>query len=83
VARAGFREHLDAIAGPANQHGAWVIWDAAMERILFDSQPCVHPGAHAALAGRTVTVGSASKELRMIGPYLAAQSARPHAGRRL
>jgi aspartate/methionine/tyrosine aminotransferase len=60
-------EHLDAIAGPVTRHGAWVIWDAAMERIRFDSQPRVHPGAHAALASRTITVGSASKELRMIG----------------
>jgi len=38
-----------------------------MDRIRFDSQPRVHPGAHAALAGRTIIVGSASKELRMIG----------------
>jgi len=60
-------EHLEAIAGPVNRHGAWVIWDAAMDRIRFDSQPRVHPGAHSALAGRTITVGSASKELRMIG----------------
>jgi aspartate/methionine/tyrosine aminotransferase len=60
-------EHLDAIADPVTQHGAWVIWDAAMERIRFDSQPPVHPGAHPALASRTITVGSASKELRMIG----------------
>jgi aspartate/methionine/tyrosine aminotransferase len=59
--------HLEAIAGPVNRHGAWVIWDAAMDRIRFDSQPRVHPGAHSALAGRTSTVGSASKELRMIG----------------
>ncbi len=60
-------EHLDAIAGPVGRHGAWVIWDAAMERIRFDGQPRVHPGAHPGLADRTITVGSASKELRMIG----------------
>ena len=60
-------EHLDAIAAPVNRHGAWVIWDAAMERIRFDGQPPVHPGAHPDLAARTITVGSASKELRMIG----------------
>jgi aspartate/methionine/tyrosine aminotransferase len=61
------REHLDAIAGPVNRHGAWVIYDAAMERIRFDGRPPVHPASHPALAGRTITVGSASKELRMIG----------------
>jgi aspartate/methionine/tyrosine aminotransferase len=60
-------EHLDAIADPVNRHGAWVIYDAAMERIRFDGRPPVHPGAHPALASRTITVGSASKELRMIG----------------
>ncbi len=60
-------EHLDAIAGPAESHGAWIIYDAAMERIRFDGQPPAHPGAHAGLASRTITVGSASKELRMIG----------------
>src|SRR5689334_25090387 len=38
-----------------------------MERIRFDGQPPVHPGAHPGLADRTITVGSASKELRMIG----------------
>jgi aspartate/methionine/tyrosine aminotransferase len=60
-------EHFNAIADPVNRHGAWVIWDAAMERLVFgDNQP-VHPGAHPGLASRTITVGSASKELRMIG----------------
>jgi aspartate/methionine/tyrosine aminotransferase len=60
-------EHLDAIAGPVNQHQAWVIYDAAMERIRFDGQPVTHPAAHPGLVARTITVGSASKELRMIG----------------
>jgi aspartate/methionine/tyrosine aminotransferase len=60
-------EHFDAIAGPVSRHRAWVIWDAAMERIRFDGQPPVHAGAHPGLADRTITVGSASKELRMIG----------------
>jgi aspartate/methionine/tyrosine aminotransferase len=60
-------EHFEAIADPVNRHGAWVIWDAAMERILFHDQRPAHPGAHPGLAARTITVGSASKELRMIG----------------
>jgi len=60
-------EHFDAIAGPVNRHGVWVIYDAAMERIRFDGLPVAHPGAHPDLASRTITVGSASKELRMIG----------------
>ncbi len=60
-------EHFDAIADPVNRHGAWVIWDAAMERLVFGNNRPVHPGAHPGLASRTITVGSASKELRMIG----------------
>jgi aspartate/methionine/tyrosine aminotransferase len=60
-------EHFDAIAGPVRHHGAWVIYNAAMERIRFDGQRVAHPAAHPGLAGRTITVGSASKELRMIG----------------
>jgi aspartate/methionine/tyrosine aminotransferase len=38
-----------------------------MERIRFDGSPASHPAAHPGLAGRTITVGSASKELRLIG----------------
>jgi aspartate/methionine/tyrosine aminotransferase len=60
-------EHFDVIADPVSRHRAWVIWDAAMERIRFDGQPPIHPGGHPGLADRTITVGSASKELRMIG----------------
>ena len=59
--------HFDAIAGPVRRHGAWVIWDAAMERLVFGSNRPLHPGAHPGLADCTITVGSASKELRMIG----------------
>ncbi|GAB4661511.1 pyridoxal phosphate-dependent aminotransferase [Mycobacterium avium subsp. hominissuis] len=60
-------EHLDAITEPVTQHRAWVIYDAAMERIRFDDQPPLHPASHPGLAERTITIGSASKELRMIG----------------
>lgn len=37
-----------------------------MERIVFDG-PVRHPARFGGLAGRTITVGSVSKELRMIG----------------
>jgi aspartate/methionine/tyrosine aminotransferase len=60
-------EHFDAIADPVSRYGAWIIWDAAMERLVFGGRQPVHPGAHPGLASRTITVGSASKELRMIG----------------
>jgi aspartate/methionine/tyrosine aminotransferase len=37
-----YTEHLDAITEPVTRHVAWVIYDAAKERIRFDDQllPC-------------------------------------------
>jgi aspartate/methionine/tyrosine aminotransferase len=61
------RGHLDAIAAPVRDAGAWVVHDAAMERLRFDGRPPLHPAAHGDLTDRVITVGSASKELRMIG----------------
>ena len=59
--------HWSALAAALERHPAWLIYDAAMERIRFDGLPPSHPAAHPGLAARTITVGSASKELRMIG----------------
>ena len=59
--------HWTALAEACERHDAWLVYDAAMERIRFDGRPASHPAAHEALAGRVITVGSASKELRMIG----------------
>ena len=60
--------HLDAVAAAvARRHDILVIYDAAMERIRFDGGLPLHPARHPGLADRTITVGSASKELRMIG----------------
>jgi aspartate/methionine/tyrosine aminotransferase len=59
--------HWTALAAACERHDSWLIYDAAMESIRFDGRPSSHPAAHDALAGRTITVGSASKELRMIG----------------
>ena len=59
--------HWSALATACERHDAWLIYDAAMERIRFDGQRPCHPATHDGLAARTITVGSASKELRMIG----------------
>ena len=45
----------------------WLLYDAAMERILYDNRSIIHPASFPGMAERTITVGSASKELRMIG----------------
>ncbi|UYM05589.1 pyridoxal phosphate-dependent aminotransferase [Solicola gregarius] len=60
-------EHWRTLADALERHDAWLIYDAAMERIRFDGARPAHPAALPGLAERTITVGSASKELRMIG----------------
>jgi aspartate/methionine/tyrosine aminotransferase len=45
----------------------WLIYNAAMERILFDQRPYLHPASLPGMRDRTITVGSVSKEYRMIG----------------
>ena len=44
-----------------------LINDSAMERILFDDRTVVHPASFPGMRDRVITVGSASKEYRMIG----------------
>ena len=45
----------------------WLLYDAAMERILYDNRIVIHPASFPGMHDRTITVGSASKEFRMIG----------------
>ncbi len=59
--------HFGALVEPVQRHKPWVIYDAAMERIRFDGKPPAHPASEPGLRERTITIGSASKELRMIG----------------
>lgn len=56
-----------AISAFCQRADCWLINDAAMERILFDGRQPVQPGSFAGMRERVVTVGSASKEYRMIG----------------
>jgi N-succinyldiaminopimelate aminotransferase len=46
---------------------AWLLYDSAMERILYDGLEYVHPASFPGMVERTITVGSVSKEYRMIG----------------
>jgi aspartate/methionine/tyrosine aminotransferase len=57
----------DAIASICRDRGCWLIYNAAMERIVFDGRPVFHPAALEGLADHVITVGSVSKERRMIG----------------
>lgn len=45
----------------------WLINDSAMERILFDERQVIHPASFPGMRYKVITVGSASKEYRMIG----------------
>lgn len=47
--------------------GAWMIHDSAMQRIVYAGAPRLDPLQFPGMAERTVTVGAASKEYRMIG----------------
>jgi aspartate/methionine/tyrosine aminotransferase len=61
------REDWDAVAAALQAHDVPLLYDAAMERLLFDGRPLVHPLHLPGMADRTVIVGSLSKEHRMIG----------------
>ena len=57
----------EAIARVCIKTDSWLLYDAAMEKILYDGRPVIHPATLASMRERTITVGAASKELRMIG----------------
>jgi aspartate/methionine/tyrosine aminotransferase len=57
----------NAIANLCRDRDLWLIYNAAMERIVFDDRPILHPAALDAMADHVITVGSVSKEWRMIG----------------
>jgi N-succinyldiaminopimelate aminotransferase len=60
-------QEWDAVATALIEHDVPLLYDAAMERLLFDDRPLVHPITLPGMAERTVIVGSLSKEHRMIG----------------
>jgi len=44
-----------------------LLYNAAMERILFDERKVIHPASFDGMEEFTITIGSVSKEFRMIG----------------
>jgi aspartate/methionine/tyrosine aminotransferase len=80
-------EEWEAVAELCREQDLWLVYNAAMERILFDGRTVIHPATLPGMSERTVTVGSVSKEFRMIGwrigwvvarPEIAAEIARVH-----
>jgi aspartate/methionine/tyrosine aminotransferase len=55
------------VAAVCTERELWLLYNAAMERILYDGRPYTHPAALPGMAARTITVGSVAKEYRMIG----------------
>lgn len=46
---------------------SWLINNSAMERTLFDDRQVLHPASFPGMGDKVITIGSASKEYRMIG----------------
>ncbi|MCB1119270.1 MAG: pyridoxal phosphate-dependent aminotransferase [Chlamydiia bacterium] len=57
----------EEIAQVVRDADLWLLYDAAMEKILYDGRTVIHPASFPDMRERTITVGAASKELRMIG----------------
>jgi aspartate/methionine/tyrosine aminotransferase len=61
------RQEWETVAEICRATNAWLLYDAAMERLLFDGLPYIHPASLPGMAERTITVGAVTKEFRMIG----------------
>lgn len=61
------RADWEAVAAIVRERDLWLINDTAMERILFDGRPVISPASLPGMRKHMITVGAASKELRMIG----------------
>lgn len=55
------------VAELCGAHDLLLILDSAMERLVFDGGPVIHPAGLPGMAERTISIGSSAKELRMIG----------------
>lgn len=61
------QDEWEALVNFCQQADCWLINNTAMERILFDDHPVIHPAAFPDMREKVISVGSASKEYRMIG----------------
>ena len=61
------REEWNRIASVCVERNLWLLYNAAMERILYRGVPFIHPAPLPNMRERTIILGSVSKEFRMIG----------------
>ena len=57
----------EAVCTACQEADAWLLYDSAMERILFDKPEQIHPASSPGMAESTISVGAVSNEYRMIG----------------
>lgn len=60
-------EEWSAIAGLCVSQDLWLIYWSLMEGIVFDGQPILSPASYPGMRDRTIIIGTASIEQRMIG----------------
>jgi aspartate/methionine/tyrosine aminotransferase len=60
-------EEWAAVADACERADCWLLYDAAMDQVLFDAIAPRHPASLDKLADRTITLGGVSKNYRMIG----------------
>ena len=60
-------EEWEAVCQICRDRDIWLIYDAAMERIIYDNRPYIHPASLDGMEERAIILGSVSKEYRMIG----------------
>jgi len=61
------RDDWAEVARLCNEHDLFLLYDAAMEALVFDGRELSGPLEHEGMAERTVIAGSMSKAYRMIG----------------
>jgi N-succinyldiaminopimelate aminotransferase len=60
-------EEWQALIAFCQRADCWLINNAAMERILYDGRSVIHPASFPGMRDKVITIGTASKEYRMIG----------------
>jgi N-succinyldiaminopimelate aminotransferase len=60
-------EEWRALADFCRRADCWLVNQAQMARILYDDLNVIHPASFSGMRDKVITVGSASKEYRMIG----------------
>ena len=61
------KDEWDALTNFCKLANCWLIDDTAMERILYNDQPAIHPASFSDMRDKVITCGAVTKEYRMIG----------------